>query len=85
MEESADEQHNLEDGGNKDKMEGDRLKADEICRTAMETMGKRQTRNYKEGEGKAKKWRISGSEGVEFLKLLKTDHKTWMLRSNNSN
>ena len=74
----------LEDGENKDKMEGDRLKAEEICRTAMETMGKRQTRNYKEGQSKAKKCRRSGSEGVEFLKL-KTDHKTWMLRRKNSN
>ena len=74
MKESADEQHNLEDGENK---EGDRLKAEEIRRAAMETMGKRPTRNYKEGQSKAKKCRRSGSEGVEFLKLLKTDHNTW--------
>ena len=33
MEESVDEQHDLEDGDKKDKMEGDRLKAEEMRRT----------------------------------------------------
>ena len=42
MQESADEQHDLEDGEKKDKMEGDRLKAEEMRRTARETMGKTQ-------------------------------------------
>ena len=69
MEESADEQHDLEDGEKKDKMEGDRLKAEEMRRTAMETMGKTQKRKSEEGQSKAKKCRRSGSETVEFLKL----------------
>ena len=68
MEESADEQHDLEDGEKQDKMEGDRLKA-EVRRTAMETMGKTQKRKSEEGQSKAKKCRRSGSETVEFLKL----------------
>ena len=69
MEESADEQHDLEDCEKKDKMEGDRLKAEEMRRTAMETMGKTQKRKSEEGQSKAKKCRRSGSETVEFLKL----------------
>lgn len=69
MEESADEQHDLEDGEKKDKMEGDRLKAEEMRRTAIETMGKTQKRKSEEGQSKAKKCRRSGSETVEFLKL----------------
>ena len=68
MEESADEQHDLEDGEKRDKMEGDRLKAEEMRRTAMETLGKTQKRKSEEGQSKAKKSR-SGSETVEFLKL----------------
>ena len=66
MEESADEQHDLEDGEKKDKMEGDRLKAEEMRRTAMETMGKTQKRKSEEGQSRAKKCRRSGSETVEF-------------------
>ena len=69
MEESADEQHDLQDCEKKVKMEGDRLKAEEVRRTAMETMGKTQKRKSKEGQSKAKKCRRSGSETVEFLKL----------------
>ena len=69
IEESADEQHDLEDGEKKVKMEGDRLKAEEIRRTAMETMGKTQKRKSEEGQIKAKKWRRSASETVEFLKI----------------
>ena len=69
MEESADEQHDLEDGEKKNKMEEDRLKAKEMRRTAMETMGKTQKRKSEEGQSKAKKCRRSGSETVEFLKL----------------
>ena len=69
MEESADEQHDLEDGEKRDKMEGDRLKAEEMRRTAMETLGKTQKRKSEEGQSKAKKSRRSGSEMVEFLKL----------------
>ena len=69
MEESADEQHDLEDGEKRDKMEGDRLKAEEMRRTAMETLGKTQKRKSEEGQSKAKKSRRSGSETVEFLKL----------------
>lgn len=68
MKESADEQHDLEDGGKKDKMEGDRLKAEEMRRTVMETIGKTQQRKSEEGQSKAKKCRRSGSETVEFLK-----------------
>ena len=66
MEESADEQHDLEDGEKKDKMEGDRLKATEMRRTDMETMGKTQKRKSEEGQSRAKKCRRSGSETVEF-------------------
>lgn len=69
MEESADEQHDLEDGEKRDKMEGDGLKAEEMHRTAMETLGKTQKRKSEEGQSKAKKSRRSGSETVEFLKL----------------
>ena len=69
MEESAGEQHDLEDGEKKDKMEGDRLKAEEMRRTAMETMGKTQKRKSKEGQSKTKKCRRSRSETAEFLKL----------------
>ena len=68
MEESADEQHDLEHGEKKDKMEGDRLKAEEMRRTAMETMGKTQKKKSKEGQSKAKKCKKSGSETIEFLK-----------------
>ena len=50
-------------------MEGDRLKAEEMRRTAMETMGKTQKRKSEEGQSKAKKCRRSGGETVEFLKL----------------
>ena len=50
-------------------MEGDRLKAEEMRRTAMETLGKTQKRKSEEGQSKAKKSRRSGSETVEFLKL----------------
>ena len=53
MEESADEQHNQEDGEKKDKMEGDRLKVEEMRRTAMETLGKIQKRKSEEGQRKA--------------------------------
>ena len=70
MKESADEQRDLEDGEKKDKMEGDRLKADEMRRTAMETMGKTKKRKSEEGQSKAKKCWRSGSETVEFLKLI---------------
>ena len=66
MEESANE-HDLEDGEKRDKMEGDRVKAEEMYRTAMDT-GKTQKRKSKEGQSKAKKSR-SGGETVEFLKL----------------
>ncbi|XP_067045565.1 mRNA export factor GLE1-like [Acropora muricata] len=69
MEESAAKQHDLEDGEKQDKMEGDRLKAEEMRRTAMETMGRTQKRKSEEGQSKAKKCRRSGSETVEFLKL----------------
>ena len=69
MEESADEQHHLEDGEKRDKMEGDRLKAEEMRRTAMETLAKTQKRKSVEGQSKAKKSRRSGSEALEFLKL----------------
>jgi len=69
MEESADKQYDLEDGEKKDKMEGDRLKADEMRRTAMETMGKTQKRKSEEEQSRAKKCRRSGSETVEFLKI----------------
>ena len=65
MEESADEQHDLEDSKKKDKMEGGR----QMRRTAMETMGKTQKRKSAEGQIKAKKCRISESETVKFLKL----------------
>ena len=68
MEESADEQHDLKDGEKRDKMEEDRMKAEEMRRTAMETLGKTQKRKAEEGQ-KAKKSRRSGSETVEFLKL----------------
>ena len=69
MEESADDQHDLEGGEKRDKMEGDRLKAEEMRRTDMETLGKTQKRKFEEGQSKAKKSRRSGSETVEFLKL----------------
>ena len=46
MEESADE-HDLEDGKKRDKMEGDRVKAEEMHRTAMDTLGKTQKRKSK--------------------------------------
>ena len=68
MEESADE-HDLEDGEKRDKMEGDRVKAEEMHRTAMDTLGKTQKRKSKEGQSKAKKSRKIGGETVEFLKL----------------
>ena len=67
MEESANE-YDLEDGEKRDKMEGDRVKAEERYRTAMDTLGKTQKRKSKEGQSKAKKSR-SGGETVEFLKL----------------
>jgi len=66
MEESADEQHDLEDDEKKDKMEEERLKEEEMRRTAVETLGK--TQKSEEGKSRAKKCR-SGSETVEFLKL----------------
>ena len=66
MEESAE--HDLEDGEKRDKMEGDKLKAEEMHRTAMDTLGKTQKIKSKEGQSKAKKSR-SGGEMVEFLKL----------------
>lgn len=69
MEESADEQHDLEDGEKKDKMEGDRLKAEEMRRTAMETFGKSQKKKSEEWLRKAKKCRRSENETAEFLKL----------------
>ena len=69
MGESADEQHDLEDGEKQDKMEEDRLEAEEMRRTALETIGKTQKRKSEEGQSKAKKCRRSGSETVEFLKL----------------
>lgn len=71
MEESADEQHDLEEGEMKDRMGGYRLKikAEEMRRTAMETTGKTQKRKSAEGQRKAKKCRRSGSETLEFLKL----------------
>ena len=47
MEESADE-HDLEDDKKRDKMEGDRVKAEEMHRTAMDTLGKTQKRKSKE-------------------------------------
>ena len=68
MEEFADEQHDLEDGEKKGKMEGKTLKAEEMRRTTMETMGKTQKRKSEEGQSKAKRCR-SGNETVEFLKL----------------
>jgi len=69
MEESADKQYDLEEGEKKDKMEGDRLKGEEMRRTAMETMGKTQKRKSEEEQSRAKKCRRSGSETVEFLKI----------------
>ena len=70
MEESADEQHDLEDSKKRTGWrEADRLKAEQVRRTAMETMGKTQKRKSEEGQSKAKKCRRSGSETVEFLKL----------------
>ena len=59
MEESAAKQHDLEDGEKQDKMEGDKLKAEEMRRTAMETMGRKQKRKSEEGQSKAKKCRRS--------------------------
>ena len=61
MEESADEQHDLEDGEKRDKMEGDRLKAEEMRRTAMETDIRENTEEKVRGgaeqsEEKQKKW-----------------------------
>ena len=61
MEESADEQHHLEDGEKRDKMEGDRLKAEEMRRTAMETDIRENTEEKVRGgaeqsEEKQKKW-----------------------------
>jgi len=52
-------------------MQGDRLKikAEEMRKTAIETMGKTQKRKSAEGHFKAKKCRRSGSETLEFLKL----------------
>ena len=49
--------------------EEDRLKAEQVRRTAMETMGKTQKRKSAEGQSKAKKCRISETETVKFLKL----------------
>ena len=49
--------------------EGDRLKAEQMRTTAMETMGKTQKRKSAEGQSKAKKCRISESKTVKFLKL----------------
>ena len=60
MDESADKQHNLEDGENKDKMEGDRLKAEEIRRTATgRQWGKDRQETTRSGRAKQrmqKKW-----------------------------
>ena len=61
MEESADEQHDLEDGEKRDKMEGERLKAEEMRRTAMETDIRENTEEKVRGgaeksEEKQKKW-----------------------------
>lgn len=69
MEEFVDEQYDLEDGEKKDKMEGDRLKVEEMCRIVMEIMGKIQKRKFEEGQSKVKKCRRSGSEMVEFFKF----------------
>ena len=70
MEESADEQHDLEDGEKKDKMEGDRLKAEEMRRTAMETMGKTQKRESpRRGRSKQKNTEEVGVKQLSFLNL----------------
>lgn len=66
MEESADEQHGLKDGEKKEKMEGDRLKAEELRMTAMEIMGKTQERGQRRGTAKQ---RNAEEVGVKFLKL----------------
>ena len=66
MEESADEQHDLEDGEKKDKMEGDRLKAEEMRRTAMETMGKTQKRNPRRGRAKQRNAEEVGVKRLSF-------------------
>ena len=70
MEESANEQHDLEDSKKRTGWrEADRLKPEQVRRTAMETMGKTQKRKSAEGQSKAKKCRISETETVKFLKL----------------
>ena len=48
MEESADEQHDLEDSKKKDKMDGGR----QMRRTAMETMGKHRRESPRRGRAK---------------------------------
>ena len=54
MEESADE-HDLEDGKKRDKMEGDRVKAEEMHRTAMDTLGKHRRESPRRSRAKRRK------------------------------
>ena len=68
MEESADTELQKAIDENKEKLEADRGKADDMREKAMETMGKTQKWKSDEGSSKAKKSRRSGSEAIEYLK-----------------
>ena len=52
LEESADEQHDLEDGKKNDKMEGDRLKAEECVGLLWKQWGKHQRESPRRGRAK---------------------------------
>ena len=70
MEESADTEQQEIDDERKEKLEGDRKKAEDVRKKAMEKVGQTQRRKSdQEGSSQAKKSRRSGSETVEFLKL----------------
>ena len=68
IEESADTELQETIDENKETLEADRRKAEDMRENAMETMGKTQKRKSEEGSSKAKKSRRSGSEAIEYLK-----------------
>lgn len=68
LEESADTELQEAIDKNKEKLEADRRKAEDMREKAIETMGKTQKRKSEEESSKAKKSRRSGSEAIKYLK-----------------
>ena len=69
MEESADEQHDLEDGEKKDKMEGDRLKAEKCVGLLWRQWGKLRRESPRRGRAKQRNAEEVGVKRLSFLNL----------------